>query len=815
MEDLEAMSGETSLARATVPVGVVAQTKPLETTLNRSEWSLVSCQNSGLVIFSPRAQEDSICVSLNGFQALQDSREECEFVEDEEDEEDEVEETMEYSKSEAIAHGEGVAGNISAQQGQRIETADSKLEGSGTCSISASEGSKAKPKSFLPEALMSSIFAWNMRGFNKPRKQRLCRIWVCWSDDVEVCPVSVSAQMITVWVRYKASRDTFLSSFIYASNCMIERRELWSEIEAIAGSVAGTNNSWIIQGDFNVALSAQEHSRAVESAMDRISMRDFQNVVYKCDMMDLAQVGPSFTWSNSQEANPISKKLDPVMVNNCWINEFPNSFVTFEAGGVSDHLRMHIQLRAAIQGNLKPFKFFNHTASRPRFLEVVAMVWNKTEALFHSRFALRRFQDKLKALKSEMRGLNRDMFGDLPGRVKLAYDDLCMKQTEAMQNPQASTFEEASDAWEHWHHSAQAVLPDVLQGLIDYRCSPADAVNLTRPVEAAEITEILFSMPANKAPGPDGYPMEFYKAAWPVIGKDLITEIQSFFLFGFMPHSINATLLSLVPKTTEAEKMTDFRPIACCNGRLLLENVLLATELVKDYHKDSVSSRSAIKLDISKAFDTVSWSLIEDTLRAMEYSDMFVSWIMKCISTAAFSVSVNGELEGFFISSRGIRQGCSLSPYLYVIVSNVLSKLINKSVVEGQIGFHSQCREVNLSHLSFVDDIVVFTDGSPASLVGTLQVFDEFASMSGLRINVTKSTVSAAGRGRRALEEAATISGLPVLTLPIKYLGLPLTTKIMTRNDYEPLTTKIRNHCSHRLVKLSRMLAGSCSSSQS
>ncbi|KAH0872153.1 LOW QUALITY PROTEIN: hypothetical protein HID58_069515, partial [Brassica napus] len=253
MEDLEAMSGETSLARATVPVGVVAQTKPLETTLNRSEWSLVSCQNSGLVIFSPRAQEDSICVSLNGFQALQDSREECEFVEDEEDEEDEVEETMEYSKSEAIAHGEGVvvdgskyflkqAGNISAQQGQRIETADSKLEGSGTCSISASEGSKAKPKSFLPEALMSSIFAWNMRGFNKPRKQRywvraaklsfgclqetrvkeenfkkifdatfpgwsclnnysnhrLCRIWVCWSDDVEVCPVSVSAQMITV-----------------------------------------------------------------------------------------------------------------------------------------------------------------------------------------------------------------------------------------------------------------------------------------------------------------------------------------------------------------------------------------------------------------------------------------------------------------------------------------------------------------------------------------------------------------------------------------------------------------------------------------
>ncbi|KAH0858835.1 hypothetical protein HID58_087096, partial [Brassica napus] len=90
--------------------------------------------------------------------------------------------------------------------------------------------------------------------------------------------------------------------------------------------------------------------------------------------------------------------------------------------------------------------------SHPWFLEAVSRVWNETAPLFHSRSALRRFQDKLKALKSEMRALNRDMFGDLPGRVKQAYADLCTKQTEAMQNPQTSTFEAASDAWEHWHH---------------------------------------------------------------------------------------------------------------------------------------------------------------------------------------------------------------------------------------------------------------------------------------------------------------------------------------------------------------------------
>lgn len=69
----------------------------------------------------------------------------------------------------------------------------------------------------------------------------------------------------------------------------------------------------------------------------------------------------------------------------------------------------------------------------------------------------------------------------------------------------------------------------------------------------------------------------------------------------------------------------------------------------------------------------------------MGYQDLFVTWIMLCLDTAGFSVSVNGELEGFFSSSRDIRQGCSLSPYLFVIVSNVLSKFLNSAVLSGRL----------------------------------------------------------------------------------------------------------------------------------
>ena len=203
-------------------------------------------------------------------------------------------------------------------------------------------------------------------------------------------------------------------------------------MEFISESVAGTTNPWIIQGDFNVALTEQEHSRFTDTRPDRSSIRDFQNVVLLCDMVDLAQVGPCYTWSNSQYDNPISKKLDRVMVNSYWLQAFPQSYATFESGGVSDHLCMHVLLREAPQGNMKPFKFFTHTTSHPRFLEVVDRIWNQTAPLYHSRSALQLFHEKLKSLKFELRGLNRDMCGDLPGRVKQAYADLCEKQTAAM-----------------------------------------------------------------------------------------------------------------------------------------------------------------------------------------------------------------------------------------------------------------------------------------------------------------------------------------------------------------------------------------------
>lgn len=121
--------------------------------------------------------------------------------------------------------------------------------------------------------------------------------------------------------------------------------------------------------------------------------------------------------------------------------------------------------------------------------------------------------------------------------------------------------------------------------------------------------------------------------------------------------------------------------------RLIMENVLLATEIVKDYHKEEISPRCAMMIDISKAFDYVQWSFLLNTLRAMGMPEKFILWIALCVTTASFSIQVNGELAGYFQSRRGLRQGCSLFLYLFVICMNVLSKMLDDAAQKCLIGY--------------------------------------------------------------------------------------------------------------------------------
>ena len=152
-----------------------------------------------------------------------------------------------------------------------------------------------------------------------------------------------------------------------------------------------------------------------------------------------------------------------------------------------------------------------------------------------------------------------------------------------------------------------------------------------------------------------------------------------------------------------------------------------------------------MKIDISKAFDSVQWDFLLNTLEALNFPTQYIHWIKLCITTATFSVQVNGELAGFFNSSRGLRKGCALSPYLFVICMNVLFHMINKAAVNRNIGYHPKCKNIGLTHLCSTDDLMVFVEGHARSIEGIIRIFHEFASHSGIKISLEKSTIYFAG----------------------------------------------------------------------
>ena len=123
---------------------------------------------------------------------------------------------------------------------------------------------------------------------------------------------------------------------------------------------------------------------------------------------------------------------------------------------------------------------------------------------------------------------------------------------------------------------------------------------------------------------------------------------------------------------------------AFVEGRQILGVVLIANEIV-DSTLRMKESGLVCKLNIEKAYDTISWDFLFQVMGRMGFGSRWLSWIKWCISTVPFSVLINGSPAGFFPSSRGLRQGDPLSPYLFVIEMEALNCLINRVVDENYL----------------------------------------------------------------------------------------------------------------------------------
>jgi len=140
-----------------------------------------------------------------------------------------------------------------------------------------------------------------------------------------------------------------------------------------------------------------------------------------------------------------------------------------------------------------------------------------------------------------------------------------------------------------------------------------------------------------------------------------------------------------------------------------------------------------IKIDLSKAYDRVSWLYIRMLLTHMGFELPFINWIMSCISIVSFAVLINGATSSFFLVERGLRQGCPLSPLLFLLMVEGLSGAIGEAKSRGDfkgISISSTLRPI--THFLFVDDILVFCSGRRGDGEKLSTILDLFGRATGM-----------------------------------------------------------------------------------
>ena len=289
-------------------------------------------------------------------------------------------------------------------------------------------------------------------------------------------------------------------------------------------------------------------------------------------------------------------------------------------------------------------------------------------------------------------------------------------------------------------------------------------MELSRIPTPEEIKAVLFNMQDLKAPGPDGFPVIFYKHLWPTVGNDVINVVTSFFHLGSMSKEVNCFLIVLIPKISNPSTTHHFRPISLCNvvykiiskllvakirpildkiispaqsafipNRWIAENQVIVQEMLHSFKsRKTKPGLMAIKLDLQKAYDRVNWSFIQAVLLHLGFNQTVTSWIISCISSVSFEVLVNGGKTECFKPSRGLRQGDSLSSYLFILGQEILSRMLDSELRKKNLcGIKTSISGPTITHVMYADDIILFSKASRKDATTISRILEKYCSWSG------------------------------------------------------------------------------------
>ncbi|PKU71795.1 Putative ribonuclease H protein [Dendrobium catenatum] len=494
----------------------------------------------------------------------------------------------------------------------------------------------------------------------------------------------------------------------------------------------------------------------------------------------------------------MSQKLDHIIFNNSWISTFQLTHIKNLTRTLSNLSPLLLSITRNSVYNFHPFRFQNIWLLDDSFLNSVQSNWKEASSKF--------------PVEGDR---NTTIFYNIANHNKMS------RQIHKINFPDGDIIEKPNLIFISGIEYFEIAFNKDFS--LNLNINPLEKIvpvnlleSLLSPITDSEIKKVIFDGAPNSSPGPDGYTFEFYKSSWEITGLYVCQAIKNFLSSGRLPDYVKATAIVLIPKQPHATHIADFRPISLCNtfykiiakllanrmrdimpiiihpsqagfikGRLSSDNVILASEILREMGLFSKINHFCAKLDIKKAFDTVSREFISHRMRLKGFPPQFIKWVNGCIYDVPFYICLNGKLEGYFISTSGLRQGCPLSPLLFDIAMDALSCTLDAGDFRG-ITFGNN----SLSHLLYADDVLVFGATNLPNALNLNLILDDFAASSGLKINNSKCTIIFS-KETHLNSDIANLLGYQISVLALKYLGLPIALKKLSFSNFLPQLSRL------------------------
>eukprot|EP00253_Pinus_taeda_P016587 PITA_16587 len=607
----------------------------------------------------------------------------------------------------------------------------------------------------------------------------------------------------------------------------------------------------IIGGDFNMITSLSEKKGGIRK-LNKDS-ESFVEFIMSSRLVDIQPRSGAHTWNNKRGGErQIASHLDRFLVSESLLLEVVIAHSDILPCGGSDH--WPISLTTTIQGmpRNKPFRFEKFWLDHPDFIQLVGKWWQEPVEIRGTK--MYKLQGKLKHIKNRIKEWNikEETLWRQKSRIqwlkegehntkffhRSALDYRGVNKILSLKNDQGERIENHQGITtlltEHFNNIAQEPEIDRTEAIGNLIKSIPESISneqnqaLSREVSLEEVEEAVKEMPNDKALGPDGFTINFYKACWEIVKLEVWEVVEDSQRSASILKSLNSTFLALIPKEEEATTPAKFRPIALCNvlykiiskvianilkpilpgliseeqssyveGRQILDNILLAQEMVHTLQSRKVTGMM-MQLDLSKAYEKASWNYLEAILTAFRFASHWIRWIMALIKSTRFSILVNGTPANQFTPSRGLRQGDPLSPFLFVILMEGLSRLIRQAKEEGKIkGLQPLPSIPATTHQQFVDDTMLHGSPTVKEAQGYKNILKLFSEASGMDINLSKSTIFFFNMNVAVQRNLSRILGFRRGNLPSRYLGAPLFDKLWQKSHWEKLLDNLKKICQH------------------